>query len=320
MSIISKNHLQSGGNVVSYGTPSATSNAALPGQQAQSAIESQLYNSGNSQFGFSSDIDEQTQNYADWLTNPANVPQYYTGSTVAGTGPTLDLAHQRYSDVAGQTDTLTNQLVADYQAQLDPNSALNQQTAQNAADRAGSTYFGAGTPGSSRGLYASNLAAQDAYRDQRSSALQGLGAQRPHLTAGADLLRGVGIDQRDIAQDVIDEDIKRFNYAQLTPATIQEQLLSAAALSEGADVSATNPWNKVLASPSSSGSLTFDDLFKNEGGEVKGIMSNPGMSSSVSVTEVDAGDPLSLIEEAIKGIAMASDFEIEIKRKTKGGK
>ena len=320
MSIISKNHYQTGGNVVSYGQPSTVPGGALPGQQAQQAVESQLYNSGDNQFAFSSDIDEQTQNYADWLTNPANVPQYYTGSTVAGTGPTLDLAHQRYSDVAGQTDTITNQLAADYQSQLDPNSALNQQYAQNAANRAGSTFYGAGTPGSARGQYASQVAAQDVYRDRRDNALRGLGEQRGHLSAGADLLRGVGIDQRDIAQDVIDEDIKRFNYAQLTPATIQEQLLSTAALSEGADVSATNPWNKVLASPSSSGSLTFDDLFKNEGGEVHGIMSNPNMTSSVSVAEVDMGDPLSLIEEAIKGIAMASDFDIEVKRKTKRGK
>ena len=216
----------------------------LPGQGVQTVTDDYLYGPDATAFDYDPNFDQQLANAADWYAQPGNLPQYYTGATVAAPGPVTEDAWARYTDVAGEADSITNQLVADYQAQLDPNSALNKQYAQNAANRAGSAYFGAGTPGSARGQYASQVAAQDIYRDRRDKALQGLGAQRQELDFGADILSRVGKEQRDIGQDVIDEDIKRWNYYQTLPAQVQEQLLGISAaqtgLAEGQNYTAPN--------------------------------------------------------------------------------
>ena len=295
-----------------------TTGRELPGRVAQSNVDQQLQNTG-AQFEFSPDIDTQLGTYTDWLTTPGNVPQYYSGETVAGLGPSLSTAHDRYRDVAGQTDTLTNQLVADYQSQLDPNSALNRQIADSAAQSAAGAYFGAGTPGSARGQYASALAAQDAVRAARERGLRGLGDQRGALTAGADILRGVGLEERGVAQDVIDEDIKRFNYAQLVPATIQEQLLGASALASDANtnINTTAGFEDLL--PGSSRRLGFGDLY-NQGGEVMdqgGILGDQPMPTGVipmGLTPEVEMDELSMIEDTIRGMAAVTGADVSIKR------
>ena len=219
MSILKASYKQAGG--------------VLPGQGVQTATDDFLYGPDAQPFAFDPNFDQQVANYADWSAQPGNLPQYYIGNTVAAPGPATEDAWARYTDAAGERDSITNQLVADYQSQLDPNSALNQQYAQNAANRAGSSFFGAGTPGSARGQYASQVAAQDVYRDRRDKALAGLGAQRGELEKGADLISRVGKEQRGIGQDVIDEDIKRWNYYQTLPQQVQQQLLGLSAAQTG---------------------------------------------------------------------------------------
>ena len=245
---------------------------SLPGAQVQTATDTFLYGPDAPAFDYNANFDQQAANYAAWASLPGNLPQYYTGDTVAGPGGVTQDAWARYTDAAGEMDTLTNQLIADYQAQLDPDSELNQQYAQNAANRAGSAYYGAGTPGSARGQYASQVAAQDAYRDRRDTALKGLGAQRGELDAGADILSRVGKEQRDIAQDYIDEDIKRWNYYQTLPQQVQEQLLSLSAtqtgLAEGQNFQLPGDFGVDITS-------SFADLYSNQGGEVYRQLGGP---------------------------------------------
>ena len=326
MSILKANYKQAGG--------------VLPGQGVQTVTDDFLYGPNAQPFAFDPNFDQQVANYADWATQPGNLPQYYTGNTVAAPGPALEDAWARYTDVAGERDSITNQLVADYQSQLDPNSALNQQYAQNAANRAGTAFFGAGTPGSARGQYASQVAAQDVYRDRRDKALAGLGAQRGELEKGADLISRVGKEQRGIGQDVIDEDIKRWNYYQTLPQQVQEQLLGLSAaqtgLAEGQNIQAPSIGIDIQGS--------FSELYSNQGGlqggqmmqeapmappmgqppmappaPSAGIMGDPMMAQETTVMMMDEEpqSEIDMIEQTLQAMAMASDGAITVKRKSK---
>ena len=97
-------------------------------------------------------------------------------------------------------------------------------------------------------MYASSVAADDAYRTNRDKALAGLGANRSELEKGADLLSRVGKERRTIADEVIDDDIKRWNYYENLPANIRESLLGASAaatgLAEGANYAASLYWGR----------------------------------------------------------------------------
>ena len=330
--------------------PIGTSTESLPGAGVQTGVDDYLYGPNAQPFTYDINFDQQLANYADWVAQPGNLPQYYTGDTVAAPGETTQDAWARYTDSAGEMDTLTNQLIGDYQAQLDPNSALNQQYAQNAANRAGSTYYGAGTPGSARGQYASQVAAQDIYRDRRDKALTGLGAQRSELDAGADILSRVGKEQRDIGQDYINEDIKRWNYYQTLPQQVQDSLLGASAaatgLAEGQNLQAPEVGIDVQSA--------FSDLYSNQGGPVyrqmggpvppqgpqagppmgqppmtpppmppapmppapAGIMGDPTMGPEPMMMEEPMSE-IDRIEEVLQSLVASSDGEITIKRKSK---
>ena len=314
----------------------------LPGAGVQTEVDDYLYGPDAEAFAYDPNFDTQIANYADWVSQPGNIPPYYSGDTVAAPGASTEDAWVRYEDAAGEMDTITDQLISDYQAQLDPDSELNRQYAQNAANRAGSTYYGAGTPGSARGQYASQVAAQDIYRDRRDAALKGLGAQRSELDAGADLISRVGKEKRDIAQDYINEDIKRWNYYQTLPQQVQEQLLALAAaqtgLAEGQNYQAPELGINVEDS--------FSELY-NQGGPVyrqmggpvppgpqagppmgqppmapppmqqapAGIMGDP-MAPSPMMMEEPMSE-IDRIEEVLQSLVASSDGEITIKRKSK---
>ena len=244
----------------------------LPGQQVQTEVDNELYDPNAAPLDYDPNYDKQLANYADWAAQPGNLPQYYTGNTVAAPGPALEDSWAGYTDAAGKRDTVTDQLVEDYQSQLDPDSELNRQYAENAAARAASAYYGAGTPGSARGQYASQVAAQDIYRDRRDKALAGLGEQRDEFEKGADLIARVGKEQRGIAQDVIDEDIKRYNYYQTLPQQAQDQLLAVSAAQTGVAE------GQQYTSPEAGINVTehYDsDLYENEGGLIYRQMGGP---------------------------------------------
>ena len=334
--------------------------SVLPGQSVQAETDSFLYDPDTPAFDYDPNLDQQVANYADWIAQPGNLPQYYVGNTIAAPGPATEDAWARYTDAAGERDTITNQLIADYQDQLDPNSELNQQYAQNAADRAGSAFFGAGTPGSARGLYSSNVAAQDIYRDRRDKALSGLGAQRGELEKGADLISRVGKEQRDIGQENIDADIRRWNYYQNLPQQVQEQLLGASSIQTGLASEAGIPQLPNFGIEFDS---SYGDLYNNEGGALgdpmmmqedpmmmqdpmmdqgmgmdpmaptaapvgpmappaPGIMGPAQMPAPMPMMMEEPKSGIDMIEDVLADIVASSDGDITIKRtsKKKGGK
>ena len=179
-----------------------------------------------------SSLDSAYQDVIDWSADPQNIPQYYTAPTVAQFDPLQTQAQQGYLDASGQFDDLTQQLIGEYQSQLDPNSAINQQLANQATQSSANAFFGAGTPGSARGQYAGALASQDAVRANRQNALNALGAERGNLTGAADIVGQVGKARRDFSQAVTDEDIKRFNYGQLAPQQFADRVLGLASQKE----------------------------------------------------------------------------------------
>ena len=93
-----------------------------------------------------SSLDTAYQDVIDWSADPQNIPQYYTAPTVAQFDPLQTQAQQGLLDAAGQYDTLTQNQITEYTNQLDPNSAINKQLADQAAQASAGAFFGAGTP------------------------------------------------------------------------------------------------------------------------------------------------------------------------------
>ena len=174
-------------------------------------------------------LDKIYQDALAYSADPQNIPQYYTGTTVADFDPLQKLAQEGKIGAAEQYDQLTSQLLGDYQQQLDPGSALNQYLGGQAAQQATGSYFGAGTPGSQRNQYAANLASQDAVRASRDKALSNISGLRSSLTGGSNIVGQVGDERQDLSQDIIDADRDRFNYAQESPGLHLERLLGLAA-------------------------------------------------------------------------------------------
>ena len=200
-----------------------------PGADATTQGPGGVIAPGLPQIDVTQGLDKIYEDALAYSADPANIPQYYTGPTVAQFDPLQQLSQEGRVGAAEQYDSLTAQLLGDYQDQLNPDSALNQQLAQQAAQEATSSYFGAGTPGSQRNQYASNLAAQDATRASRQNALNNIAALRGSLTGGSDIVGEVGGERQDLSQQITDEDIKRFNYGQLAPQQQLDRLLGLAA-------------------------------------------------------------------------------------------
>lgn len=211
-----------------------------------------------------SSLDSTYKSAIDWANNPQNIPQYYTDPTVAQFDPLQQQAQQGKLDAAGQFDDLTQQTIGDYQSQLDPNSELNQRISNQASQGASNAFYGAGTPGSARGQYAANAASQDAVRANRQNALTGLGNERANLTGAADIVGGVGDDRQGLSQNIINEDIKRFNYGQLSPQQQVDRVLGLSSQQEA--LKAGNVGYDVGTAGSGGGSDIFSNLLGAFGG------------------------------------------------------
>ena len=256
----------------------------LPGQVAQANLHNDLYGpDGVPLVDTSGGTQAIIQQLAEQAADPRNVPEYYTDTTVAGFDPLQNIQQERLVDVAGQQDTITNQLLADFQAQLDPNSALNQQAITHAATAANAPYVQTGSLGSARNQIAANQAAQNQAAQNRANALAGISSQRGSLGLGAETLGQVGKDRQDLTQDYIDEDILRHTAVQQLPIAQQDRILALQQASEafkqgqpGAAGGGTNPFDSLLNKavggissglPGGIGDI-FGGLFSNDGGEL----------------------------------------------------
>ena len=203
---------QTGGDAITPGTPTIPN---LPGTTAHEALNESIAAGEGPTIAEGATPEEINKAYIEWASNPANIPDYYGGATVAEFDPLQLEAFASKENTASQLDALNKQQLDYYQGILSGTSPHLQRAADTAAQTTSNAFFGAGTPGSARGQYAGALAAQDAVRANRQNALNALGSERGNLTGAADIVSGVGEDRRKLSQDVIDEDIKRFNYCLL---------------------------------------------------------------------------------------------------------
>ena len=212
--------------------------------------------------------------------------------------PLQTTSQQGLLDAAGQYDTITQDLVSDYQNQLDPNSAINQHLADQAAQSSANAFYGAGTPGSARGQYAGSLAAQDAVRANRENALSNLGGLRGSLRGSADIVGGVGEDRRNLSQDIINEDIERFKYGQLSPQQFADKVLGLASQQEalkqgnvGYDVSPSGgfgAFGNLLGNALGGSGLSFGGGSGSAGG-ISSLLSGLGFNEGGPVYKQEGG-------------------------------
>ena len=124
--------------------------------------------------------------------DPRSQPDYYGGATVAEFDPSQLESFRQREAAATETNRLNQLRLGEFESQLDPTSEYNkrlQDIAQGAAGRASSQQ---GLLGSTYAQDAAARASQDAYIQSRDTALQGITGVQGDLTAGADILSGVG--------------------------------------------------------------------------------------------------------------------------------
>ena len=283
----------------------------LPGVDAHKALRERT-DTGNAFVDTSGDHNDVLKRLIDYSADPRNTPDYYTGNTVAGFGGDSTLAHEGYRGAADKYDALTGNLLDEYTGQLDPNSQINQDLGRSAATAVQGQQFGTGARGGFRSDLAQQSASQDAIRDNRQNALDNISNLRSDLTGGSDILSKLGsqLDQKD--QDIINEDIKRFNYAQLSPQQQLDRILSLVTAKKGleegnvgVDYGQAGSGSKGifgdLASSlgSSLGSSLISSLFngggmvgyKQEGGPIDPMMNDPMAAPGAPVDPMMGNQP-----------------------------
>ena len=208
-------------------TPGAPTIPPLPGVDAHETLNETITSTGPV-ITEGMTPEEITNAYITWASDPNNIPDYYGGATVAEFDQAELDAFAQKEALAAEQDALNKQRLSQYQDWLDPNSQAQQYAQNQAAQKAAGAAFGAGTPGSARGQYASAAAAQAAQHGLTQDALAGIEGVQGDLTKGADLLADVGSQRREYVQNVINEDIKRWNFAQLAPQEQWDKLLGLA--------------------------------------------------------------------------------------------
>ena len=255
-----------------YGT-----GTGLPGEIAQGMIEDQQ-NTGTPILDTSGSIDDTISSQIDWAADPRNNPQYYTGNTVAGhTGDDL-LGREGIRGAADQMSELNQDLLGTWQDRADPQGEYANQLADASIAGTNRAWGSTGTLGSARNANAATQGAQRVVAENTANALQQIRAIKGDLTKPADLLNTLGKDERKLTQDVINADVRRFNYAQLSPQQQVDRILSLmttrAGIEEGnvsaapgQDAGATD-WFNLLSGAGGGGGNPFSKLFSNEGGPV----------------------------------------------------
>ena len=269
-------------------TPGAPTIPNLPGVDAHEGLNEAIASGAGPVITEGMTPEEITNAYIEWASNPANIPDYYGGATVAEFDPLELKSFAEKEALAAKQNELNQQQLDYYQGILSGDSPHLQRAADKAAGSAATAFFGAGTPGSARGQYASELAAQEAQFRAQEGALQGIGGVQNKLALGADLLADVGGQRREYVQDVVNEDIKRWNFAQLAPQQQWDKLLGLAQQlkamelghTAGSEGSSVAPWKDILATGAAAAGIDSNILdsvlnLLNEGGPVYKQMGGP---------------------------------------------
>ena len=206
--------------------------AVLPGVDAHRQLRARQ-DTGTPFVPTTGEYEKDIDSFIKYAGDPRNVPDYYSGSTVAQPGADTNLSREGLRGAADQYDALTGDLLGDYQAQLDPNSAINQQLGQAASVAGNLAGYNSGVLGGLRSQQATQGAARQAIQQNRQNALDKISGLRGDLRGGSDILGEVGRELDSEQQDIINEDIKRFNYAQLSPQQQIDRVLSLLTAKEG---------------------------------------------------------------------------------------
>ena len=224
------------GNIVN----TAPTNPSLPGVEAHESLNTAITGidvDGNpTEAGPSGPIidpvdktpEEIYKKAVEWAADPINTPDYYGGNPIAELDPAQLEAFRQKELAAGATNQLNQQRLNAYQDWLDPNSQASILARSQAVDDTTGAFFGAGSGASARGQQAVGAASKQAQLGLQQQALTGIEGVQDDLTAGADILSGIGKERQNYVQDVINEDIKRWNFAQLAPQQQVERILAYA--------------------------------------------------------------------------------------------
>ena len=237
-------------------TPGAPTLPSLPGVDAHENLNTSIAAGSGPSIAEGASPEEINKAYIEWASDPSNIPDYYGGATVAEFDPLQLEAFASKEKTAAQLDELNKQQLDYYQDILSGDSEHLQRAADTAAGTVQSGFYGAGTPGSARGQFASNLAAQEAQFGLQQDAITGISGVQDKLTQGADLLGKVGDERRQYVQDVINEDIKRWNFAHPAPQQQWDRLLGLANQLKGMELgtlvdsggNSVPAWKNILSS------------------------------------------------------------------------
>ena len=140
---------------------------------------------------------------------------------------------QGIRDAASQQQGINQGLISQWQDRADPNGQFSNDLADASVAATNRSWGSTGTLGSARNANASAQQAQRVVAESTGNALQQLASVRDNLNAPADLLRNIGAEERVVVQDIINEDIKRFNYAELSPQQQVERIMSLMSVRAG---------------------------------------------------------------------------------------
>ena len=321
----------------------------LAGEVAQQQIEDKIASTGGtSLINTNADFVDVAKEASGYYADTANIPQYYTDSTVAGVNPTLQSGYDTGILASGLHGLTTADLVSQRYDMMDPNGAYAQNLSDQAIAGVNRGWGNTGTLGSARNQLASADAANQAILGNTNTQLDAIAGLRDSYFTPSDRLRNIGEDKRKTEQQIIDEDIKRYNYAQLIPQTQLEKTLGAAQLGAAAqegnvfaqsgggsgDASAFNEGGTVYANEGMMVDQMEQTAMDAPMPEGNGIMN--GMAPEMPMPmEAPMGAPMEMEEEmipeldriemALESLIQASGADVTIKRTTsdkkkKGGK
>lgn len=199
---------------------------ATPGADAQTVLNKQIL---EGDVGPTINVDDPTQTIKDVAkieADPKSQPDFYGGSTVAALDPATLQSFKAREDAERRRQGILQDREATYRKYLTPE--YQQQAAQRGAQAATTAAFGAGGRGSGSTQYLATLGAEEAARKAEAAGLEGLSQVATDLGQSGELLSGIGEERRNYIQQQIDEDIKRWNFAQLAPGQLREKLVQLA--------------------------------------------------------------------------------------------
>ena len=272
----------------------------LAGEIAQGQLEDKIANqAGDPLVNPKASYDDQINSIIDWSGDTANLPQYYGNSTVAGVGDTLQSGFDQGEFASAAQNVINADLLGKRYDMLDTSGDFSRQLTDEAIAGVNKSWGSTGTFGSARHANATASAVTNALLGNANVQLDSIASIRDALSRPSEAMRGIGERERQIAQEVINEDIKRFNYAQLTPQQMTDRILGLITAREG--IAAGNVFTQNTQGGADSSAF-------HEGGEV---YANEGMMMEDPMMPMGGQDQMMNEPQGIVGGGMPQDMPME---------